>query len=117
VSKLKNPHLKKKVSLERDHRPAGKAHDKAIRKQRPAAKARTQRQYRRRVHGELHVDGAPTTAIDLEALDEGVGAVRREPVPKAPDLPLLAFIEQQKAKRQGVKARKPAPARKPARKR
>jgi hypothetical protein len=133
VSKLKNPHEKKQVSLERDRRSPTGAYDTSSREKVSQKKARINRAHRHEVAQTLHVDGAPVEELDLDVIDSKVVTTRRERFKKAPSVPLVEFIERQagvRKERAGThapkaavaKARKAAkeakkgPPRKPARK-
>lgn len=113
MSKLKNPHLKKQVSLERDRRSPTGVYEPSTREKVAARKARINRSHRHEVHEQLHVDGAPVEEIDLDVLDAKVATSQRERFKKAPALPLVEFIEQQKgarSSRSGTHAPKAAAA-------
>jgi hypothetical protein len=99
VSKLKNPHVKKQVSLERDRRSPTGAYDLSSREKVSQKKARINRAHRHEVHQKLHVDGAPVEELDLDGLDTKVVTTQRERFKKPPALPLVEFIEQQKGSR------------------
>jgi len=99
VSKLKNPHVKKQVSLERDRRSPTGAYDASTHEQVAKKKARINRAHRHEVHQKLHVDGAPVEELDLDGLDSKVVTAQRERFKKPPALPLAEFIEQQKGER------------------
>lgn len=99
MSKLKTPHQKKKASLARDRRSVYGENDKATRKNLPRKKARLNRAVRHKVHAELHVDGAPVEKLELDTLDTAVAATRRKKFKKAPDLPLIEYIDRQREKR------------------
>ncbi len=107
MSKLKTPHQKKKASYDRDRRKPAGARTKFARKELPRRKARAERAVRHEVHKDLNVVGAPVEALDGDALDAAVGAVRRKQVAAAPDLPLLEYIERQKTGRTARAGRKP----------
>jgi hypothetical protein len=99
VSKLKNPHVKKQVSLERDRRSVTGAYEPSTREKVSTRKARINRAHRHEVHQKLHVDGSPVEELDLDTLDTKVATSQRQRFKKAPALPLIEFIEQQKGER------------------
>ena len=95
MSKLKNPHAKKQVSLERDRRSPTGAYDTSSHEKVSQKKARINRAFRHDVHQKLHVDGSPVEELDLDVIDTKVVTTQRERFKKAPALPLVEFIEQQ----------------------
>ncbi|MGB8931929.1 MAG: hypothetical protein WCC48_11840 [Anaeromyxobacteraceae bacterium] len=95
MSKLKNPHDKKQVSLERDRRSPTGAYDTSSHEKVAQKKARINRSFRHDVHQKLHVDGSPVEELDLDVLDTKVVTTQRERFKKAPAVPLVDFIEQQ----------------------
>jgi hypothetical protein len=99
VSKLKNPHLKKQVSLERDRRSPTGEYEPSTREKVSRKKARINRAHRHEVHQKLHVDGAPVDELDLDVLDTKVVTTQRERFKKAPALPLIEIIEQKATSR------------------
>ena len=99
MSKLKNPHQKKQVSLERDRRNPAGAYDTSTHEKVRQKKARINRSHRHEVHQKLHVDGAPVEELDLDVLDTKVVTSQRERFKKAPALPLVEFIERQTGER------------------
>jgi hypothetical protein len=99
VSKLKNPHVKKQVSLERDRRSPTGAYDTSSREKVAQKKARINRAHRHEVHQQLHVDGSPVEELDLDVLDTKVVTTQRERFKKPPSLPLVEFLERQTGER------------------
>jgi hypothetical protein len=99
VSKLKNPHLKKQVSLERDRRSPTGEYEPSTKEKVAQKKARLNREHRHAVHQRLHVDGAPVEELDLDGLDAKVATAQRERFKKAPALPLIEIIEQKSSSR------------------
>lgn len=99
VSKLKNPHEKKLVSLERDHRSPTGAYEPSTKEKVARKKALINRAHRHEVHQKLHVDGAPVDELDLDVLDTKVVTTQRERFKKAPALPLIEIIEQKSSER------------------
>jgi hypothetical protein len=95
VSKLKNPHVKKQVSLERDRRSPTGAYDTSSHEKVSQKKARINRAHRHDVHQTLHVDGSPVEELDLDVLDDKVVTKQRERFKKAPAVPLIEFLEKQ----------------------
>jgi hypothetical protein len=113
VSKIKTPHQKKQVSLERDRRRPLGAYDPTTHEKVSTKKARINRAHRHEVHQRLHVDGAPVEELDLDQLEVGVRTSQRERFQKPPALPLVEFIERQKGdrtKRAGTHAPRAAAA-------
>ena len=113
MSTLKNPHLKKQVSLERDRRSPTGEYEPSTKEKVARKKARLNREHRHAVHQKLHVDGAPVEEIDLDELDTKVVTTQRERFKKAPALPLIEIIEQkqvQRGRRAGTHAPKAAVA-------
>lgn len=114
VSKLKNPHLKKQVSLERDRRSPTGEYEPSTKEKVARKKARINRAHRHEVHQKLHIDGAPVEEVDLDLLDAKVVTTQRERFKKAPALPLIEIIEQKatsRSRRVGTHAPKAAVAR------
>ncbi len=99
MSTLKNPHLKKQLSLERDRRSPTGEYEPSTKEKVARKKARLNREHRHSVHQKLHVDGAPVEEIDLDELDTKVVTTQRERFKKAPALPLIEIIEQKKTQR------------------
>jgi hypothetical protein len=99
VSKLKNPHLKKQASLERDRRSPTGEYEPSTREKVATKKARINRAHRHEVHQKLHVDGSPVEELDLDGLDAKVVTAQRERFKKAPALPLVEFIERKAGER------------------
>ncbi len=99
MSKLKNPHVKKQVSLERDRRNPTGAYDTSSHEKVSLKKARINRAHRHEVHQTLHVDGSPVEELDLDVLDTKVVTTQRERFKKPPALPLVEFIERQTGER------------------
>jgi len=99
VSKLKNPHVKKQVSLERDRRSPTGAYDTSSHEKVSQKKARINRAHRHEVHQKLHVDGAPVEELDLDGLESKVVTSQRERFKKQPALPLVEFLERQSGER------------------
>jgi hypothetical protein len=99
VSKLKTPHQKKKASYAKDRRNVYGENDKASRKNLPRKKARLNRAFRHEVHAALHVDGTPVETLNTDAVDVDATSVRRKKFKKQPDVPLLQYIERQRADR------------------
>jgi hypothetical protein len=99
VSKLKNPHVKKQVSLERDRRSPTGAYEPSTKEKVARKKARINRAHRHEVHEKLHVDGSPVEELDLDVLDAKVVTTQRERFKKAPALPLIEIIEQKTSER------------------
>jgi hypothetical protein len=99
VSKLKNPHLKKQVSLERDRRSPTGEYEPSTREKVSTKKARINRSHRHEVHQKLHVDGSPVEELDLDGLDVKVATSQRERFKKPPAVPLVEFLEKQKGER------------------
>jgi hypothetical protein len=99
VSKLKNPHVKKQVSLERDRRSPTGAYDSSSHEKVAQKKARINRAHRHEVHQKLHVDGSPVEELDLDVLDAKVVTTQRERFKKAPSVPLVEFLERQVGER------------------
>jgi hypothetical protein len=99
VSKLKNPHVKKQVSLERDRRSPTGEYEPSTKEKVAQKKARLNRAFRHDVHQKLHVDGAPVEELDLDVLDSKVVTAQRERFKKAPALPLIEIIEQKSVER------------------
>jgi hypothetical protein len=113
VSKLKNPHVKKQVSLERDRRRVTGDYDTSSHEKVAQKKARINRAFRHDVHQKLHVDGSPVEELDLDVIDTKVVTTQRERFKKQPDLPLVDFIERQtgeRGQRAGTHAPKAAAA-------
>jgi hypothetical protein len=99
VSKLKNPHLKKQVSLERDRRSPTGEYEPSTKEKVALKKARLNRAHRHDVHQKLHVDGSPVEELDLDVLDDKVVTTQRERFKKVPALPLIEIIEQRTSAR------------------
>lgn len=99
MSKLKHPHLKKQVSLERDRRSPTGEYEPSTREKIARKKARINRAHRHEVHQKLHVDGAPVEELDLDVLDVKVVTTQRERFKKPPALPLIEVIEQKAQER------------------
>jgi len=99
VSKLKNPHLKKQLSLARDRRSATGEYEPSTKEKVARKKARLNREHRHEVHQRLHVGAAPVEELDLDALDSKVVTAQRERYKKTPALPLIEVIEQKKSQR------------------
>ena len=113
MSKLKNPHVKKQVSLERDRRSPTGAYDSSSHEKVSQKKARINRAHRHDVHQTLHVDGSPVEELDLDVLDDKVVTKQRERFKKAPAVPLIEFLEKQtgdRKQRVGTHAPKAAAA-------
>ena len=113
MSKLKNPHLKKQASLERDRRSPTGEYEPSTKEKVALKKARLNRAHRHEVHQKLHVDGAPVEELDLDVLDAKVVTAQRERFKKAPALPLIEIIEQKvtsRRQRTGTHAPKAAVA-------
>jgi hypothetical protein len=114
VSKLKNPHLKKLASLERDRRSPTGEYEPSTREKVSTKKARINRAHRHEVHQKLHVDGAPVEELDLDVLEAKVRTTQRERFKKVPAVPLVeAIVEKMGARqaRSGTHAAKAAAAR------
>ena len=117
MSKLKNPHVKKQVSLERDRRSPTGAYDSSTHEKVSLKKARINRAHRHDVHQTLHVDGSPVEELDLDVLDDKVVTKQRERFKKAPAVPLIEFLEKQTgARKQRVGTHAPKAAAAKARK-
>ena len=99
MSKLKNPHVKKQVSLERDRRSPTGAYDASTHEKVSQKKARINRAHRHDVHQTLHVDGSPVEELDLDVLDDKVVTKQRERFKKAPAVPLVEFLQKQTGER------------------
>ena len=99
MSTLKNPHLKKQVSLERDRRSPTGEYEPSTKEKVARKKARINREHRHAVHQKLHVDGSPVDELDLDELDTKVVTTQRERFKKAPALPLIEIIEQRTSQR------------------
>jgi hypothetical protein len=113
VSKLKNPHVKKQVSLERDRRSPTGAYDSSSHEKVSQKKARINRAHRHEVHQNLHVDGSPVEELDLDVLDDKIVTTQRERFKKAPSVPLVEFLGRQvgaRKQRAGTHAPKAAVA-------
>lgn len=95
MSKLKTPHQKKQVSLERDRRSPTGAYDPSTHEKVSQKRARINRAHRHEVHQQLHVDGSPVEELDLDVIDSKVVATQRERFKKPPALPLVEFLARQ----------------------